>query len=86
MNNVDVITGENMNTSEVAVRRSVSLKDIVLCQVPQLLSDLVLKHDDVLTPAHVFIGWFVCAERRNEIREYSVLDFSFSYVSQPTSL
>lgn len=37
-------------------------KDIVLHQVLQLLSDLVLKPNHILTLAHGFVRWFVCRE------------------------
>lgn len=48
-------------------------KDIVLHQVLHLLSDLLLKNYHPLTLAHVFLRWFVCEERKGEIRRLSVL-------------
>lgn len=59
-------------------------KDIILHQVLQLLSDLVLKHNHILTLAHVFIRWFVCGERKNSDEKIFLLERS-SFVLPPLS-
>lgn len=44
------------------LQRHYLFKDIALHQVLQLLCDLVLKANHILTLAHAFIKWFVCRE------------------------